>query len=79
MKVKFSVLPLLALVMMVLLITPQAQAKEEASAPTITLDKTSLANGGEITVSGQAPAGAQVYVEFYSADKKVRANRFDGK
>ncbi|MCX5877352.1 MAG: sulfite exporter TauE/SafE family protein [Deltaproteobacteria bacterium] len=79
MKVKFSMLPLLALVMMALPITPQAQAKEEAPAPTITLDKTSLDNGGEITVSGQAPAGAQVYVEFYSADKKVRANRFDGK
>ena len=79
MKVKFSVLPLLALVMMALPITPQAQAEEKASAPTITLDKTSLANGGEITVSGQTPAGAQVYVEVYSADKKVRANRFDGK
>ena len=81
MKVKFSVLPLLALVMMALPITPQAQAKEAApaSAPTITLDKTALDNGGEITVSGQAPAGAQVYIEVYSADKKVRANRFDGK
>lgn len=80
MKVKFSMLPLLALVMMALpIMTPQAQAKEEAPAPTITLDKTTLANGGEIMVSGQAPAGAQVYVEFYSADKKVRANRFDGK
>ncbi len=79
MKVKFSVLPLLALAMMVLPIIPQAQAQETASAPTITLDKTSLANGGEITVSGQAPAGAQVYVEVYAADKKVRANRFDGK
>ena len=81
MKVKFSVLPLLALVMMALPITPQAQATEAApaSAPTITLDKTALDNGGEITVSGQAPAGAQVYIEVYSADKKVRANRFDGK
>ena len=79
MKVKFSVLPLLALVMMVLPIIPQAQAQETASAPTITLDKTSLANGGEIMVSGQAPAGAQVYIELYSSDKKVRANRFDGK
>lgn len=81
MKVKFSVLPLLALVMMALPITPQAQAKEAApaSAPTVTLDKTALDNGGEITVSGQAPAGAQVYIEVYSADKKVRANRFDGK
>ena len=79
MKVKFSVLPLLALVMMALPIIPRAQALEAASAPTITLDKTTLANGGEIIVTGQAPAGAQVYVEFYSADKLVRANRFDGK
>ena len=79
MKVKFRMLPLLALVMMALPIIPQAQAKDEAAAPTITLDKTSLANGGEIIVSGQAPAGAQVYVEVYAADKKVRANRFDGK
>ena len=78
MKVKFSMLPLLALVMMVFTIIPQAQASEGGVAPTVTLDKTTLANGGEITVSGQAPAGAQVYVEFYSADKKVRANRFDG-
>ncbi|HIJ90962.1 MAG: sulfite exporter TauE/SafE family protein [Desulfobulbaceae bacterium] len=79
MKVKFSVLPLLALAMMVLPITQQAQAKEEASAPTITLDKPSLDNGGEITVSGQAPAGSQVYVEVYSVEKQVRANRFDSK
>jgi hypothetical protein len=79
MKVKFRMLPLLALVMMALPIIPQAQAKEAAPAPIITLDKTSLANGGEIMVSGQAPAGAQVYIELYSSDKKVRANRFDGK
>ena len=57
-----------------------AQTKEKGTAPTptIVLDKASLSNGGEITVSGQAPAGSQVYVEVYSADKKVRANRFDG-
>lgn len=79
MKVKFSMLPLLALVMMALPIVPQAQAKEEPAAPTITLDKPSLNNGGEITVTGQAPAGAQVYVEVYAADKKVRSNRFDSK
>lgn len=79
MKVKLRMLPLLALVMMALPIIPQAQAKEGAPAPTIALDKPALDNGGEITVSGQAPAGAQVYVEVYAADKKVRANRFDGK
>ena len=79
MKVKFRVWPFLALAMMVLPIVPQALAGEGATPPTIILDKTTLANGGEITVSGQAPAGAQVYIEFYSADKKVRANRFDSK
>jgi hypothetical protein len=79
MKVTFRTMPLLVLVMMLLPITSQAQAKEEASAPTITLDKTTLDNGGEITVSGQVPAGAQVYIEVYSADKTVRANRFDSK
>ena len=80
MKVKFSVLPLLALVMMALsIITPQAQAEEKAPAPSIMLDKTALNNGGEITVTGQVPAGAQVYVEVFAADNKVRANRFDGK
>ncbi|MFZ5775427.1 MAG: sulfite exporter TauE/SafE family protein [Thermodesulfobacteriota bacterium] len=61
-----------------------AQAQKPAggkggTAPTIMLDKTSLGNGGEITVSGLAPAGAQVYVEVFSADKQVRVNRFDGK
>ena len=34
MNVKFSMMPLLALVMMILAITSQAQAREEASAPT---------------------------------------------
>ncbi|MEW6595501.1 MAG: sulfite exporter TauE/SafE family protein [Thermodesulfobacteriota bacterium] len=67
---------------------PPAAAPEVAAAPppapeaktvTVTLDKAALANGGEITVSGQAPAGAQVYVEVWSADKKVRSNQFDAK
>lgn len=79
MKVKFSMVPLLALVMMVLPITQQAQAQEGAPAPTITLDKTTLDNGGEITISGQAPAGSQVYIELFSAEKTVKANRFDSK
>lgn len=79
MKVKFNMVPLLALVMMVLPITQQAQAQEGASAPSITLDKTTLDNGGEITISGQAPAGSQVYIELFSAEKTVKANRFDSK
>ena len=58
---------------------PPPPPPSAAKAPTVVLDKTTLANGGEITVTGQAPAGAQVYVEVYAADKQVRANRFDSK
>ena len=48
------------------------------AAPSLAIDKTSLNNGGDILVTGKAPAGSQVYIEVSSADKKVRANRFDG-
>ena len=58
---------------------PPPAAAPAGKIPTVVLDKTALDNGGEITVTGQAPAGAQVYVEVYSADKLVRANRFDSK
>lgn len=47
------------------------------SAPTITIDKTEINNGGTIKVSGQAVAGKPVYLEVYAADHTVRANRFD--
>jgi len=53
-------------------------AAPAASAPTITLDQTSLNNGGDVIVSGKAPAGSQVYIEVASANK-VRSFRFDGK
>jgi hypothetical protein len=43
---------------------------------TIRADKTSLNNGGVITVTGTAPAGRSVYIEVWS-DKTVRASRFD--
>jgi uncharacterized protein len=39
-------------------------------------DKTSLNNGGTITITGTAPAGKAVYLEMY-ADKKMRVSRFD--
>ncbi len=47
-----------------------------SAALTIQADKTSLDNGGTITVTGTAPAGKPVYLEVW-AEKKVRASRFD--
>lgn len=47
------------------------------AAPTITLDKTEINNGGTIKISGQAPAGKPVFIEVWAADHTVRANRFD--
>lgn len=58
-----------------------AEQKPETTAgvampPTISIDKTSLINGGTITVTGIAPAGKPVYLEVWS-DDKVRVSRFD--
>lgn len=52
--------------------------KSESSSGTITaqIDKTSLSNGGTITVTGTAPAGKPVFVEIWS-EKTVRSSRFD--
>ena len=77
MNIKFRVLPILALTM-ALLFVPQARA-EQPEAPTINIDKTTLNNGGAFVISGQAPAGSQVYIELYAEEKKVRSNRFDSK
>ncbi len=62
-------------------ITAEAKTEEskiEASTEGITaqLDKTSLNNGGKITITGKAPEGKPVYIEIWS-DEKVRASRFD--
>ncbi len=46
------------------------------TAPTLQIDKTSLENGGTITITGKAPAGKPVYLEIWSEDK-VRVSRFD--
>jgi len=54
----------------------QEAKSEESSAPTIQIDKTSLNNGGTITVTGTAPAGKPVFLEVW-AENKVRASRFD--
>ena len=56
-----------------------AQPASTPSKPTVQIDKTSLENGGEIIVTGQAPAGKPVFLEVWAADKTVRANRFDNK
>jgi len=56
----------------------QTVGKQAAmAAPTITLDKTEINNGGTIKISGQAPAGKPVFIEVWAADHTVRANRFD--
>ncbi len=54
------------------------EKKAEPSTDSITaqIDKTSLSNGGTITVTGTAPPGKPVFVEIW-ADKTVRASRFD--
>jgi hypothetical protein len=53
-----------------------AKTAEPAGTVTIQADKTSLDNGGVITVTGTAPAGKPVYIEIW-ADKTVRSSRFD--
>lgn len=54
---------------------PKAEAPK-AEAPTMTLDKTSLSNGGAIVITGKAPAGKPVFIEV-AAEDDVRASRFD--
>ena len=58
-----------------------AKADTKKANPLVTsitaqIDKTSLNNGGVITVTGQAPPGKPVYIEVW-AEKTVRASRFD--
>ncbi|MBF0112000.1 MAG: sulfite exporter TauE/SafE family protein [Desulfamplus sp.] len=59
--------------------TGAAPAATEAAAPTITIDKTTLNNGGTIKVSGKAPAGMPLYLEVWAADHTVKSNLFDSK
>jgi hypothetical protein len=53
-----------------------SKASEKTRGIVIRADKTSLDNGGVITVTGIAPAGRPVYIEVWS-EKTVRASRFD--
>ncbi len=50
--------------------------KPEAGAVSFKLDKTTLENGGAVTISGQVPAGKPAYLEVW-AEEQVRASRFD--
>jgi len=56
--------------------TEEKKAGPSADSITAQIDKTSLSNGGTITVTGTAPPGKPVFVEIW-ADKTVRASRFD--
>jgi hypothetical protein len=55
-----------------------AEALPTQALPTLSIDKTSVKNGGEILVTGQAPVGKAVYIEVWS-EKTVRASFFDSK
>lgn len=52
---------------------PEEPVEEKITA---NIDKTSLNNGGKITITGTAPAGKPVYIEIW-AERTVRASRFD--
>jgi hypothetical protein len=53
-----------------------APAAAPMVAPTITVDKTSLANGGVFIVSGQGTPGKPVFLEVFN-ENKVRGSHFD--
>ena len=82
MKIRLKILPWIGLGVAVLCHWQTAQAVaavDPAAAPTISIDKTTLDNGGVITVTGTAPAGKSVYLEVWAADHSVRSSRFDSK
>jgi uncharacterized protein len=58
-------------------ISTPAPALEVVAAPTISIDKTEINNGGTIKISGQAPAGKPVFLEIWADEHSVRSNRFD--
>jgi len=82
MKRKFRFLPWFAVALMLVVGAQLSRADEPAVSAaaggvTINLDKTSLDNGGQIKITGKAPAGKDVFIEVVSVDKKARASRFD--
>ncbi len=77
---RFRFLPWLGLAAVMFFGVQWAQAAEtgtETAAPTVSIDRTTLDNGGTIKVTGKAPAGKPVYLEIWSTDHTVRSNRFD--
>ena len=84
MKIRNKILPWIVLGVAILCPWQIAQvvaaadpAAVPAAAPTISIDKTTLENGGVITVTGTAPAGKSVYLEVWASDHSVRSSRFD--
>jgi hypothetical protein len=82
MKKRIGILPWLFSAMLVFWganagIAAENDASTSMTVPTISIDTTELNNGGVIKVSGQAPAGKPVFLEVWSVDHSVRANRFD--
>jgi hypothetical protein len=55
-----------------------AAAPAAPVAPSITVDKTELANGGTITITGKAEPGKPVVIEVYN-EKRVGGSFFDSK
>jgi uncharacterized protein len=58
-------------------VTPEARAAL-AAAPTISADKTSVDNGGAITLTGKATPGKPVFIEVFN-ENRVSASFFDNK
>ncbi|MCA1906395.1 MAG: sulfite exporter TauE/SafE family protein [Desulfarculus sp.] len=58
--------------------SPGPQPPAASAALTLKVDQVHLDNGGQITVSGQAPAGKPVMLEMWAA-ARVRASFFDSK
>jgi hypothetical protein len=57
--------------------TKEAKAEQKPEAPvTIQVDKTSLNNGGTVTVTGTTPIGKPIYLEVWS-EEDLRTSRFD--
>ncbi|MDP3036911.1 MAG: hypothetical protein Q8N07_04200, partial [Rhodocyclaceae bacterium] len=58
--------------------TAPAAAPLPPVVPVFTVDKTSLANGGVVTVTGQAAPGKPVYLEVFN-EKPVTGSFFDSR